>query len=72
MQASLSCKGLGEWLLEEVGVIEVEQEDVAGLGDKASMSSTNCVCGHSCQLLPDNSLMLCEVDILKFIKKYFS
>ena len=65
MHASLSCKGFGEWLLEDVGVIEVEHDDVAGLGDNASISSTSCVCGHSCQLLPDSSRILCVPDILK-------
>ena len=43
MQASLSFKGFGEWLREEVGVIEVEHDEAAGLGDNASMSSTSCV-----------------------------
>lgn len=43
MQASLSCKSLGEWLLDEVGVALVELVDAAGLGLSASMSSTSCV-----------------------------
>ena len=61
MQASLSCSGLGEWLLDEVGVALVEQDEVAGLGDKASISSTSWVCGHSCQLFPDSSRILRDI-----------
>ena len=41
MQASLSCSGLGECDLDEVGVALVEQDEVGGLGDRASMSSTS-------------------------------
>jgi hypothetical protein len=41
MHASLSCMGLGEWLREDVGVALVDDAEVGGLGESASISSTS-------------------------------